>query len=207
MNVEPTRFFFDTQSAPADLFQNPNTPTPKEIADELVQCTFAHWDFESKIKIGILIMHSGVVRDIERCLDLAFNIEFPFSRCCPISEYSFNDMLACLDNASTGHNMRNFQLSYNVELSKHATGTALDINPMLNPCWDIDRENPLLVHKTYPAGASYFPERIGSLYRVHPIVVLLKGLGWAWGGDWGQPEDRMHFQKVLPAHAKFYGNQ
>ena len=49
-----------------------------------------------------------------------------------------------------------------------------------------------------PENGVYDPSAKGTLTSDHPLVLLMKELGWEWGGDWTPEtgrEDYQHFQK------------
>ena len=76
-------------------------------------------------------------------------------------------------------------------LSNHAYGRAIDINTF---------ENPYVKGKLIlPPGANYNQSAAGTFTGTHPLVLLMKKLGWSWGGDWTNLQDYQHFEKPLKA--------
>src|SRR5688500_239978 len=74
------------------------------------------------------------------------------------------------------------------ELSQHAFGRAIDINPVENPWIVGDRLVP-------PAGAPYRDRRSirpGMIVRPGPVTAIFDELGWEWGGDWRHAYDLHH---------------
>jgi hypothetical protein len=181
-------------------FQNPQIPTPSEIADHLMTLEFSHWNHQGEIKSGKFIIHELVVYELEALTRLAYEITFPIHMAQPVSYYDFDDKRSCAANNSSAHNMR--QMSGSSRLSKHAA-TAFDLNPMQNPCYELDPETLKLVEVIPPLG-QYDKTVAGTLYPDHPLVELMISSGWTWGGNWTFPKDYQHFQKVPPKLAHLF---
>jgi len=188
------------RAAPAALFQNPAKPTPVEIARRLVMLEFKHHDFEYKTKSGIYIIHELLVQDVQDYVRKAWEIGFPIHQAISPAEYGWCDKASCAANNSSAHNMR--YINGTKRLSKHA-GSAFDTNPLQNPCFEFDDESGAVV-EVIPELGAYDPRRRGTLYRAHPLVQLMLKRGWAWGGNWTNPFDPQHFQKVLPELEHLY---
>jgi hypothetical protein len=89
-------------------------------------------------------------------------------------------------NNTSAFNFR-FKTGSRTELSKHAGGRAIDINPVQNPY--IKGELVL------PKSSEYDPEAEGTLCEDHPVVRTFLKLGWEWGGNWTSRKDYQHFEK------------
>ncbi len=82
-------------------------------------------------------------------------------------------------------------------LSKHALGRAIDINPQQNPYVTYNSDgSPKYSHDN---ASDYVSNR--SSDTAHVITTsdrayeLLTNRGWTWGGSWSSPKDYQHFQK------------
>ncbi len=74
------------------------------------------------------------------------------------------------------------------DLSQHAFGMAIDLNPVENPWVRPERFVPA-------AGAPYLARgdlRAGMIVRPGPVVAIFDLLGWEWGGDWKHASDYHH---------------
>ena len=182
------------------IVQNPAAPCPPEIFDRQVAVPVRFFDFERRKKAGFVIVDRELEDDIRGLFDLILRIRFPIASAIPISSPPFfwdDDRSMALNNTSGF----NFRLKYGRpvpaamsqidfdDLSLHALGQAIDINPILNP-WI---KNGVIK----PNGASYNPHRRGTLTPDSPVVIYLKARGWIWGGDWENPKDCQHFQKQI----------
>ncbi|NQV11965.1 M15 family metallopeptidase [Candidatus Uhrbacteria bacterium] len=139
------------------------------------------------IEIGTLIVDERLVGDIEAIFALALCIEYRFTSIVPIHVYNWDDTLSMSANNSSGFNYRCVEGTY--ELSLHAFGMAVDLNPLRNPM--------IMRGVMHPACGIADTNHESSLFPDHPIVIRFKELGWTWGGDWTEPYDPHHFQKDL----------
>ena len=88
-----------------------------------------------------------------------------------------------LANNTSAFNYRT--IAGTTRLSNHATGRAIDINPMLNP----------FMRDAYvaPSGATYDTKISGTV--TEKIAEIFKSRGWSWGGDWTDRKDWQHFER------------
>jgi len=79
-------------------------------------------------------------------------------------------------------------------LSQHSFGTAIDINPVQNPC--------IRKGVVEPAEGIYFQNRSvsrkGMVIRGGICYRAFIKRSWQWGGDWTSLKDYQHFEKNLP---------
>ena len=81
-------------------------------------------------------------------------------------------------------------------LSKHALGRAIDINPQQNPYVTYDSDGD--AHYSHDNASDYVYDR--SSDTAHVITTsdraydLFTDYGWTWGGNWSSPKDYQHFQ-------------
>lgn len=163
--------------------------------DDLRYVHIVHYDFEGNLAEGELICNDYIAQDlIEIFYELYLN-EYQLERVSLIENYNGDDTLSMTDNNTSCFNYRVVDGTTN--LSKHAYGLAIDINPFYNP------------YVTYPGGkvrisppgsepyadrSADFPYKIDEndlCYR------LFKEHGFTWGGDWNSSKDYQHFQKTI----------
>ena len=111
-----------------------------------------------------------------------------------VDDFEGDDELSMEANNSSAFNYRVIEGS--TQLSKHALGLAIDINPRINP---YVREDGY-----YPANATEYLERNPKLCRgEHADKMLQKNdiaykifrrNGFSWGGDWNESKDYQHFE-------------
>jgi hypothetical protein len=148
------------------------------------------------LRTGILLVHACVAEDVRAIFAGLQRDTFPIAKVIPINRYGlnadstgWNDAASMADNNTSAFNYRG--KAHVPEISKHAQGIAIDINPLLNP---LVRQGPGGVTRE-PAAGRYTPDRPGTLTRMN-ITKHLAPRGWAWGGRWKRPQDHQHIEKV-----------
>lgn len=180
------------------LAQNPNNPAPEDILQSVEVLEVEYFSFDGKLHKGQIVMNKKVIGDVEKFFKLAKDIKFPIEKVIPVSDpkYQWDDVVSCDDNNSAGFNFRLVQGTS--RLSKHAQGLAFDINPVQNIYVRYGLDGKEVVR--YPKDGRYDVEVKGTLVAGDPLVTLMKGLGWEWGGDWTPDtgrEDYQHFEKNI----------
>lgn len=151
-------------------------------------------DFNGEEQSGELICNRQIAQDLLEIFYELHAAEYPIEKIRLVDEYDADDTLSMLDNNTSCFNFRPVEGSKN--LSKHALGLAIDINPFYNP------------YVTYPKGqirispqgsepyadrSQDFPYKIDKndlCYR------LFTEHGFTWGGNWKTLKDYQHFQKA-----------
>ena len=162
--------------------------------DDLRYVHILHYDFEGNLAEGELICNNYIAQDlIEIFYELYIN-EYQLERVTLIENYDGDDTLSMTDNNTSCFNYRVVDGTTN--LSKHAYGLAIDINPFYNP------------YVTYPGGkirisppgSEPYADRDADFpYKIDEndlCYKLFKEHGFTWGGDWNSSKDYQHFQKV-----------
>lgn len=148
-------------------------------------------------RTGHLLVHERVADEVQRIFTGLLRDTFPIAKVVPIMCYGlnadstgWNDEASMKDNNTSAFNYRG--RSKAPGLSTHALGTAIDINPKLNP----------LVRETgqgavfEPPNGRYEPERPGTLTRAI-VKRCIWPHGWSWGGLWHRPQDHQHIEKKI----------
>ncbi|MBR2187646.1 MAG: M15 family metallopeptidase [Lachnospiraceae bacterium] len=144
---------------------------------------------------GEIICNKAIADDLLSIFEELYRERYQIDKIRLIDEYGADDDLSCADDNTSCFCFRNVEGSGN--LSKHALGLAIDINPFYNP------------YVTYPNGKirisppgsepyadrdSDFPHKID---KNDPAYKLFKAHGFTWGGDWKTLKDYQHFQKTF----------
>ena len=142
-----------------------------------------------------MVVSRAAVDDVSAFFSSALKLGFPIEKVIPANAYGFDDEAMMADNNSSGFNYR--AIAGSSVTSLHASGLAFDVNPRLNPYIRYPSRNSAIVR---PPGATRDVEIPGTLHVDHPLVSLMRAVGWEWGGDW-KPEsgrtDYQHFQRRL----------
>lgn len=113
-----------------------------------------------------------------------FEVQYPIEKMNLVFQYNNND-LSMEDNNTSAFNYR--EITGGGELSNHAYGLAIDINPKHNP----------YVYQSYVylVNAMSYVELENHQIRMIQRFTAFTGRGWAWGGDWNSLKDYRHFEK------------
>jgi poly-gamma-glutamate synthesis protein (capsule biosynthesis protein) len=111
-----------------------------------------------------------------------------------VDKYGGNDTASMAANNTSAFNCR--PVEGTTRLSAHASGLAIDINPVQNPWVKGNEVDPV-------AGRPFdtVPKRQAAQNRGQPGIILgggaavatFKRNGWTWGGDWRSEKDYQHF--------------
>ena len=166
---------------------------PAEIED-LRLLTITHVDFEGRSRTGELICHKNAAGDLLDIFRELYEMGFPIDKIKLIDEYGADDLLSMEDNNTSAFNYRT--VSGTANLSRHAYGLAVDINPVQNPYTEDGGE-----YVSPESGRAYLNRsdaRPGMITRGDAVYNAFVSRGWFWGGDWKYQIDYQHFQMDLP---------
>lgn len=152
----------------------------------------SYFGFDRRLHIGQIVIAQSVMAEVEAFFDLARELRFPIAKAMPAAAYNWDDERLMAENVTSGFNYRPIAGTSN--LSLHALGQAFDVNPVQNPYVRYENGKPII----RPKDAVWRPGTSGTLSTNHPLVQLMKGFGWDWGGDWPAKSGRtdyQHFQK------------
>ncbi|MDF2803282.1 MAG: putative secreted protein [Anaerocolumna sp.] len=90
-----------------------------------------YYGFDKKTHIGELIVNKQIAKDITAIFKELYLAKYPIEKMVLIDDYEADDEASMADNNTTSFNYRIMTGSKN--LSKHALGLAIDINPLYNP--------------------------------------------------------------------------
>ena len=149
--------------------------------------------FDRATHIGELIVNVSRAEDFRYIFQRLYFKDYELEKVQPIDAYDGKDRRSMKDNNTSCFNYRVVAGSNN--LSNHAYGVAVDVNPKINPYvwWSHGKQ------KVSPKnGAPYadrskdFPHKITHSDLCYK---LFHKRGYFWGGDWIYTKDYQHFQK------------
>jgi len=165
----------------------PGCPVPVE---DLVFIELPHWGYEDQLMNGELVVHKDVAADIVEIFEELFQQRFPVEKIWLVDEYNGDDLESMRDNNTSAFNCR-WKVPRPGEFSQHAFGTAIDINPLVNPY-----HSPKLI---LPKGGEKYTDRSikakGMIFKDDAVYRAFTRRGWVWGGDWKRKKDYQHFEK------------
>ena len=163
------------------------TNAPLEIVDSLALIDVLYYCFDGLKHQGQIIVNNDLEDDVYEIFALIEKIKFPVGKVIPIVAYEWDDHSSMANNNSSAFNFR--VIEGTKKLSLHSFGRAVDINPAQNP---VIYPNGVVA----PSGAKYNQQKEGSFTVESPIVDEFIRLGWHWGGNFEQPKDYHHFEKI-----------
>lgn len=158
---------------------------PSDVRKDLVIVKVQYYSFDDNLHQGQVVISQKLKNDIEKIFTIIKNERFPVDKVIPIVHYNWNDERSMEDNNTSAFNYR--FIAGTKKLSNHSFGTAIDINPLLNPYIRKD------LHQ--PEGSVYDSAKPGTITENSFLVKEFKKLGWDWGGDWKDRKDYQHFEK------------
>jgi hypothetical protein len=153
---------------------------PRVLKDQRL-VTVRYYGFDGKLHQGQLVVHRDLEGEVREIFEEIRKSRFPLAKVVPIVRYGWSDDRSVADNNTSGFNYRRVEGTR--VLSRHATGRAIDLNPL---------QNPYVGHSSEP----YRPEVRGTFTRESPVVKAFLRRGWKWGGLWKR-KDYQHFEKPV----------
>lgn len=188
--------------------------------DNLSYLTIPYYNLEGEVKQGHLIVNNALADevllifqelykdrvkinriDILEDTEMGIQDRFLGSDVDEISYAMKLDRYSRYRNNTSGFNDR---VGYDGQESTHASGCAIDINPLINP---ITRSNSTAEDKFYPTNAEKYTnrndlswseeEKNQKIDENSKIYEVFKKYGWSWGGEAeGEYKDYSHFEKT-----------
>ena len=159
-----------------------------ELSD-LRYLRLSYVDFDGREQVGEMICNKAVADDLVAIFRALFEARYPIRSIRLIDDFGGDDEASmAADNTSCFNYRRKTGMR---ELSKHALGLAVDVNPFENPYVRPSRVRPAGA-STYADRTKDFPHKIDKedlcykLFRQH---------GFSWGGTWRSVQDYQHFEK------------
>ncbi len=165
--------------------------TPVDIEDlRYIQVTYV--DMEGTDQLGELIAHKSVAQDLVDIFKELYIASFPIAQMQLIDYYDASDERSMNANNTTCFNTRTVTLDHK-EMSLHAYGVAIDINPVQNPYINEELILPI-------KGKSHVDRELyskGMVLEDGPVYKAFTKRGWRWGGQWETLKDYQHFEKEI----------
>ena len=159
-----------------------------ELSD-LRYLRLSYVDFDGKEQVGEMICNKAIADDLVAIFRALYEARYPIRSIRLIDDFNGDDEASmAADNTSCFNYRRKTGMR---ELSKHALGLAVDINPFENPY--------VRPSRVRPAGASAYADRTKDF--PHKIdkddlcYKLFREHGFSWGGTWRSVRDYQHFEK------------
>lgn len=174
--------------------------------DKLRYLNVPHYNFSMHVVIGEIIVAEKIADEVLEIFANLFNLKYPIEKMVLIDRFydRLNTKLNTLDKVSMAYN-NSYGFCYRKiegenRLSNHSFGTAIDLNPVINPYISIDGS-------VSPDEGSNFVDRNRKYKIIENKAIILKGdevynifkqYDFSWGGEiWtDRCFDYHHFQKI-----------
>lgn len=201
---EGTRYFTSYEIQEGDaVYQRIHGKSYRENENiglsDLAYLKMLHWNFQGEIQVGEMIVNVAIAQDVLEAFHELFNNQYQIQSMYLVDNYWIGDGndtdTASIDaNNTSAFNYR--PITGGGNLSNHAYGRAIDINPQQNPyVWYDSAGNPNWSH----TNANDYIDRSSGLAHVitHEDLCyqVFTAHGFSWGGDWSDPKDYQHFEK------------
>ena len=166
----------------------PGCPTPWS---DLRVLDVVHAGFDGRAHRGRLVVAAEHAAALSRVFRKLYDARWPIRRMRPVSDYGGDDERSMAADNTSGFNCR--RVAGSDRWSAHASGAAVDVNPVENPDLHDGAVRPAaaaaFAHLDRSAGATVAP----GVVRAGDVVVrAFAAAGWEWGGTWTSP-DYQHF--------------
>ena len=193
VETAPVATVFTSEPIPASVearMRGVSYPDGAEIPlSDLRYLRLSHVDFEGHGQVGELVCNKAIAEDLVAIFRDLYVARYPIRSIRLIDDFGGDDEASmAADNTSCFNYRKKTGMR---ELSKHALGLAVDINPFENPY--------VRPSRVRPAGAAAFADR--SKDFPHKIdkndlcYRLFRAHGFSWGGSWRSVQDYQHFEK------------
>ena len=178
----------------------PKNGNAKISLNDLVYLTIPYIDFNGEtVTDGHLIVAKELADEVLDIFAELYEAGYPIEKMRLVDEYGGSDYNSIDDNNTSSFNYRE-STKEKGELSPHALGRAIDINPQINPYVRSDgtgaHSNAREFWKRIPSEWSDVTARdayIGPDTKIYDIFI---SHGWSWGGNWSEYHDYQHFEKT-----------
>jgi hypothetical protein len=165
-------------------------PDDAEIKlSDLRYLRLSYVDFDGQEQVGELVCNKAIAEDLMAIFQALYEARYPIRSIRLIDDFGGDDEASmAADNTSCFNYRRKTGMR---ELSKHALGLAVDINPFENPY--------VRPSRVRPAGASVYADRTKDfphkIDKEDLCYKLFRARGFSWGGSWRSVQDYQHFEK------------
>lgn len=162
--------------------------------DSLRYLKVLHYNIKGEIFTGEVVCNWLIADDLCQVFRELYQLRYPIERIRLIDDYDADDEASMTDNNTSCFCYR--ALSGTKQLSMHALGMAIDINPLYNP---YVRDRNGVEHVQPIAGKLYCDRTLQFDYKIQygdDCQRTFRKYGFFWGGLWPDYKDYQHFYTV-----------
>ena len=199
--------YFVANEISEDIFQFINgmsyVENPNISREQLRYIKVLHYNFNHEVQVGELIVNANIAEDVRNIFRELFEQEYEIQSMLLVDRFwTAEDNGASTDRNSIENNNTSAFFYRNIagtdQLSNHAMGYAIDINPLQNPCVAYNEDGSF--REIYTDMERYIDRANGEPHMIgHEDICyqIFAKYGFTWGGDWTDPIDYQHFEKNL----------
>jgi hypothetical protein len=144
--------------------------------------------FDGRMHVGVMAVSGRWATAIVGVFHRLFDLGFPIQRMQLVDDYGGSDDLSVQANNTSAFNCR--PVTGGSGFSRHAYGTAIDVNPQQNPYVNADGGTEHANAQVYLNRGLQAP---GMIHAGDPVVAAFASIGWRWGGYFTGAIDYQHF--------------
>jgi hypothetical protein len=144
--------------------------------------------FDGATHTGELVVAAGWADRLVGVLRQLYDARYPIERMQLVDDYGASDDASVLANNSSAFNCR--AVTGGTGWSRHAFGTAIDLNPRQNPY--VYPDGHLLDPASEPFRDRSSPDP-AVIRAGDPVFESFRAIGWRWGGYFTDTPDPQHF--------------
>lgn len=201
--TDPARYFTGTAIAEGDpVYERINgrsyRDNPHIGLEELRYLKMLHYNFDGQIQVGEMIVNESIQEDVLEIFQALFREEYEIQSMYLIDDYWTGDAEDSDTESVDANNTSAFcyrEITGGGNMSNHAYGLAIDLNPQQNPYVSYRTGEPVWWHEN---ANDYIDRDAGLPHMItHEDLAyeLFTQHGFEWGGDWDSPKDYQHFEK------------
>ena len=201
--TDPGRYFTGTAITEEDpVYERINgrsyRDNPHIGLEELRYLKMLHYNFDGQIQVGEMIVNESIQEDVLEIFQALFREEYEIKSMYLIDDYWTGDAEDSDTASVDANNTSAFcyrEITGGGNMSNHAYGLAIDLNPQQNPYVSYRTGEPVWWHEN---ANDYIDRDAGLPHMItHEDLAyeLFTQHGFEWGGDWNSPKDYQHFEK------------
>ena len=200
---DPGRYFTGTEIIEGDpVYERINGKSyyenPHIALEELRYLKMLHYNFDGEIQVGEMIVNAAIQEEVLDIFLELFGAKYEIRSMRLIDDF-WTGNAEDSDTASVeANNTSAFcyrESTGGGNLSNHAYGLAIDLNPQQNPYISYSTGKAVWWHEN---ANDYIDRDAGLPHMItHEDLAyeLFTERGFEWGGDWNNPKDYQHFEK------------
>lgn len=192
---DPERSFYIEEISDEVFSRMEGKSFPEECTTPREDLRYLHLmyvDIDGNSHEGEMVCNKVIAEKLVDIFKKLYEAGYPIERMTLIDDYDADDNASMSDNNTSCFNFR--FVAGTTRLSNHASGLAVDLNPLYNP-YIREKDGKTLIDP--PEGEKYADRSKDFDYKIDEddlAYKLFTEAGFEWGGAWTTKKDYQHFQ-------------